>query len=155
MSKCEFIKVCDLTWDGLKETNYPSIKYCETCSQNVYESHTKVDMQAHICLNHCVFMASDHEYEKLVGVIGETANTFDWLTSPEFKLFIIIDGEFSEEKAMYLSTVFGKKLSEVERSEVLSGKRVFLSEEDAGVAKEIALMVKNKGFKIELVPNKL
>lgn len=56
---------------------------------------------------------------------------------------------------MYLSTVFGKKLSEVERSEVLSGKRVFLSEEDAGVAKEIALMVKNKGFKIELVPNKL
>lgn len=100
-------------------------------------------------------MASDHEYEKLVGVIGETAATFDWLTSPEFKLFIIIDGEFSEEKAMYLSTVFGKKLSEVERSEVLSGKRVFLSEEDAGVAKEIALMVKNKGFKIELVPNKL
>ncbi len=155
MSKCDFIKICDLTWEDLKKTDCPSIKYCETCSQNVYESRTNADMEAHNCLNHCVFMAPGHECEQRAGTIGDTAAAFDWLVPPEFKLFIVIDGEPSEEKERYLLAVFGKKLSDIERSEVLSGNRVFLAEEDGDVAKEICLMVENKGFKIELEPNKL
>lgn len=55
---------CNLSWFSLKRTIHDNIRFCSTCSRNVYKIENEFDLKKHIQANDCIFYLGEIETEK-------------------------------------------------------------------------------------------
>lgn len=153
MSECEFIKMCDLSWEDLVPTGDAQCRYCTVCKQQVFMSHTEANTEMHSTLKHCIAIADDHDTMHRVGLIGETAAKMDWMRKLDYSIFLSSTAEKSTEKADFLQLILGKCVEQAVIESILVGERVYLFDLDREPALEFVKMMAASGFHAELIEN--
>jgi len=55
---CEWIYRCPLSFDQLKKTSNPNIRFCNVCSKKVYNVTSKTELQLRITKEQCMVIHS-------------------------------------------------------------------------------------------------
>ena len=64
---CQFAFKCDAVWENLEQKRDKKIRFCHTCSKNVYLCEDDYELRQKIVKNKCV--AIERYGERLVGLI--------------------------------------------------------------------------------------
>lgn len=51
---CQFAFKCDAVWENLEEKRNPKIRFCPTCSKNVYLCEGDTELSDNMIKNRCV-----------------------------------------------------------------------------------------------------
>lgn len=62
--KCDFLFQCSKTWNGLRETSNPKVRYCSECQQEVYRVRVDFDdLKKQLSVQQCFVLDFDPEIE--------------------------------------------------------------------------------------------
>lgn len=67
---CQFAFKCDANWETLAPTRKPKVRFCGTCSKNVYHCDDDEELYDNVLKNRCVAINRREDIEvKLLGVV--------------------------------------------------------------------------------------
>jgi hypothetical protein len=67
---CQFAFKCDAKWEKLAPTRKPKVRFCGTCSKNVYLCDDDEELYNNVLKNRCVAINRREEMvEMLLGVV--------------------------------------------------------------------------------------
>lgn len=77
---CQFAFKCDAVWEDLEPKRYKKIRFCHTCSKNVYLCEDDYELHEKIIKNKCV--AIERYGDRLLGMaLDPVVNEIDY---PDF-----------------------------------------------------------------------
>ena len=75
---CQFAFKCDAVWENLERKRYKKIRFCHTCSKNVYLCEDDYELRDKIRKNKCV--AIERDEDRLLGMaLDPVGNEIDYL----------------------------------------------------------------------------
>jgi hypothetical protein len=66
---CRFAFKCDAVWENLEQKRNPKIRFCPTCTKNVYLCEDDAELSNNIVKNRCVAIFRHEAAEMVLGKI--------------------------------------------------------------------------------------
>ena len=148
---CDFIKICDLSWEDLEQTSHGDCRYCNRCNQNVLMSYNKADMQLYTHLRHCIAIEKNHELDHRIGVMGQSLDDMDWMTPFDYHVYLSLVAVQTAEHQTFLNLILGSCLEQPTIDGILAGRRMYLFDLDKAPALVFAELMQQRGFHVELI----
>ena len=100
-TQCDLIFVCRQTWNQLRRTDEPQVRYCDNCDKGVFSVRTRAQLELASSIGRCVALADDND---IVGWIGES--DFDWMAEQSETVAVRPLHPLDEETACRLRMAF-------------------------------------------------
>jgi hypothetical protein len=102
-TQCDLGYTCIRQWDGLAPTADPGVRFCDSCQRGVFALRTRAELRLANAVGRCVALMKENE---IVGWIGDSAATLDWMEAESQVVRIRFGDVVSEGARQRFQTAF-------------------------------------------------